>query len=158
MYTDVLQLEDELDEFLHDFGYQVVDLQTAGRGSGRLVRLFLERVDGEPLTIDDCSAATPQIRLFLEARGLFDDNTRLEVSSGGLDRILKRDRDFERFLGSEVKIAWFEGAARQTMTGRLASFTDDWLVVTTAGDGEPVSHRIERSALARANLVPQVEL
>lgn len=158
MYTDLLKLEDELDEFLHDFGFQVVDLQTAGRSSSRLVRLFLERIDGEPVTIDDCSAVSPQVRLFLEARGLFDDSTAMEVSSGGLDRVLKRDRDFERYLGSQVRVAYFEGQRKQTLSGALSSFTDDWLVISTEEEGETRGRQIERGRLARVNLVPQLEL
>src|SRR5688572_28063355 len=91
MYTDVLQLEEELDKLLDDFGFQVVDLVIAGRTPNRVFRLFIDRVDGGPVTLGDCSALSRQLSLYLESRELFDPMTcSLEISSPGLDRILKR--------------------------------------------------------------------
>ena len=159
MYVDMLKLEEELDEFLYDFGFQVVDLQTAGTAVRRIFRLFVDRVDHGPVTIDDCCALAPQVQLFLEMRGMYSDNCTLEVSSGGLDRVLKRSRDFERYLGHEVKVSYFEGANKQTLVGELSSFSDDMLVITTK-EGREQSHAryVERGSLERVNLVPHVEI
>ncbi|MBN2080788.1 hypothetical protein JW859_01140 [bacterium] len=158
MYTDLLKLEEELDEFLRDFGFQAVDLNIAGRGPGRVFRLFVDSIDPVPVTIDDCTALSPQVRLFLEMKGVYNDKSSLEVSSGGLDRVLKRDRDFERFLGYEVRVAHLSGPKKETVTGELSSFTDDFIVVTIVEGGEPRAHKIQRSALDRVNLVPKLEL
>lgn len=158
MYKDILQLEQELDEFLDDFGYQVVDLQITGRGSGRLFRLFLEHVDMSPVTIGDCGSVASQVRLLLESRGMYDRNSSLEVSSGGLDRVLKRDRDFERYLGQQVRVSFFSGPNKKSLIGELSSFNDDVLVITTREDGAAHAHQIERGRLSRVNLVPQLEI
>jgi len=158
MYTDLLKLEEELDEFLRDFGFQAVDLNIAGRGPGRVFRLFIDSIDPVPVTIDDCSALSPQVRLFLEMKGVYNDKSSLEVSSGGLDRVLKRDRDFEKYLGHEVKVAHLSGPKKETLTGELSSFTDDFIVVTIVEGGEPRAHKIQRNTLDRVNLVPKLEL
>lgn len=158
MYKDIIQLEDELDEFLGDFGFQVVDLQIAGRGSGRVYRLFIEHVDMTPVTIGDCSTIASQVRLLLESRGVYTDNSSLEISSGGLDRVLKRDRDFERYLGSQVKVGYFDGPKKQSLTGELSSFNDEVLVITTVINGDQLAQQITRGSLARVNLVPQLEI
>ena len=157
MYIDVMQLEEELDQFLYDFGFQAVDMRIAGRGPSRIFRLFVERVDGEPVTIDDCSEIAPQVVLFLEMKGAYNDNSSLEVSSGGLDRVLKRNRDFERYIGSEVKVEHLAGSRKEVLIGELSSFTDEVLVITTSTGDQSQSHQIERGNLERVNLVPHWE-
>lgn len=175
MYTDLLQLEDELDGFVYDFGYQVVDLIHAGGRTTRTFRLFIERVSGDPVSIDDCGQLARQVILFLEMKGVYNDKTSLEVSSAGLDRVLKRDRDFERYLGSEVKVTWRDGTVKKSIIGELASFTDEILAIATADDiskagtkqvraakgvAAPVeltTISVERGSLERVSLVPKVE-
>ena len=150
-----MQLEDDLDRMLHDFGYQMVDLQSVGQKGRRAFRLFIDRVDAGPVTTGDCAAVSRQVRLWLEGRGQFSDDSTLEVSSGGLDRVLKRDRDFERFLGSKVTVTWFDGQQRRTVAGELSSFTDEVLVLDPGG--EKPSVQIPRREVEKARLVPQVE-
>lgn len=158
MTTDLLKLEEELDEFLYDFGFQAVDLQTGSHGRSRFFRLFLDRVDGQPVTISDCSFLAPQIKLFLEMKNFYNDQSSLEVSSAGLDRVLKRDRDYEQFLGCEVKVSYFAGNEKRVLIGKLSSFNDDILVVTTCdAEGQPSSQQVSRSSLRRVNLVPSME-
>src|SRR5687768_15492472 len=140
---------------LHDFGYQMVDLQSVGQKGRRVYRLFIDRVDGAPVNTGDCAAVSRQVRLYLESKGKFGEDSSLEVGSPGLDRVLKRARDFERFLGSKVQVTWFDGQQRQTVSGELGSFTDDVLVLEP-GDGKP-SVQIPRREVEKARLVPQVE-
>lgn len=167
MYTDLIQLEQELDGFLSDFGYQVVDLQLAGMRHNKVFRLFVDRASGEPVTLDDCAALAPQVILYLEMKGVYDDNSSLEVSSAGLDRVLKHDRDFERFLGSEVKVTLREGSQKKSIVGELASFNDDILAITVrgsardggAGPGQAsATMSIDRGSLERVSLIPKVEI
>lgn len=159
MYTDLLQLENELDEFLYHFGYQVVDLQSGARGSSRLFRLFIDRVDGEPVTLGDCAALAPQVVLFLEQKKLYNENSSLELSSGGLDRVLKRDRDLEHFLGSQVRVTFHDNQHKATVEGELASFNDEVLVITrTAASPDGATLKLDRRQVERVRLVPQVEI
>jgi ribosome maturation factor RimP len=155
MYQDLMQLEDDLDKMLHDFGYQMVDLQSVGQRGRRAYRIFIDRVDAAPVTTGDCAAVSRQVRLYLEGKGQFNDESGLEVSSAGLDRVLKRERDFERFLGSKIQVTWFDGQNRQTKTGELGSFTDEVLVLEQ-GEDKP-SVQIPRREVEKARLVPQVE-
>jgi ribosome maturation factor RimP len=158
MYMDLLQLESELDEFLYRFGYEVIDLQVGRGGAGTLFRLFIDRVDHEPVTLNDCAAVAPQVELFLEQKRLYNDNCSLEVSSGGLDRVLKRNRDLERHIGSMIRATFFETGKRRTVEGELASFTDDLIVLLPQGvaeRGESLS--IPRNGVEKVRLVPQVE-
>ena len=159
MYTDALQLEDELDRMLYDFGFQLADLQIFGHARGRTFRAFIDRVDGAPVTLGDCASLSPQIELFLQMKHVYNADSNLEVSSAGLDRVLKRDRDFERFLGAEVRVTFFEAGQRKSINGELSSFTDEVLVVTPPPvKGEAKAQQVERRNLERVSLVPHVEI
>jgi ribosome maturation factor RimP len=155
VYLDLIQLEGELDKLLYDFGYQVVDLQSVGQKGKRAYRLFIDRVDGQNVGIADCAAVSRQVRLYLEGEGLYNEDSRLEVSSAGLDRLLKHDRDFERFLGSKVQVSFNDGNSKRTITGELSSFTDDVLVVMP--ENAETSITVPRNQLDKARLVPQLD-
>lgn len=87
--------------------YDLVDLERSGRG---LLRVFIDRVAGQAyptgeshlVTVDDCEAVTRQLQYVLEVENC--QYERLEVSSPGLDRALKRAADFERFAGHEIEL------------------------------------------------------
>jgi ribosome maturation factor RimP len=159
MYRDLLQLEEELDKLLYDFGYQLADLQAVSGRSGRRFKVFLERVDGEPVTLGDCAAATPQIRLYLEGLGLYDQKSSLEVGSPGLDRVLKRNRDFERYLGAEVKVTYNDAGQKRSVTGELTSFTDEFLLLQPApGQGLEGTLQVPRTQIEQVRLVPRFKI
>ncbi len=87
--------------------YQLVDLE---RSAGGLLRVFIDRIpghayagsDAEFVTVEDCERVTRQLQYVLEVENLAYQ--RLEVSSPGLDRPLKRVEDYQRFLGLDVNI------------------------------------------------------
>lgn len=99
-------------------GYELVDVERAQRG---LLRITIDRVPGraysarggpaaadavgdglDSVTVEDCEKVTRQLQYALEVEGL--DYSRLEVSSPGLDRPLKRPADYERFAGQAVQV------------------------------------------------------
>jgi ribosome maturation factor RimP len=88
-------------------GYELVEVERAPRG---LLRVTIDRVPGqaypgepsESVTVDDCEAVTRQLQYVLEVENA--DYARLEVSSPGLDRPLKREADYARFAGELVEI------------------------------------------------------
>jgi ribosome maturation factor RimP len=103
------------------FGYELVESERAAQG---LLRVFIDRVEGhaygvdvgiasEFVTVEDCEKVTRQLQLVLEVEGV--DYKRLEVSSPGLDRPLKKAGDFRRFVGERIDLTLklaFEGRKR----------------------------------------------
>ncbi len=100
------------------FGYELVDCERSSQG---LVRVFIDRVagraydsgEGDFVTVEDCEKVTRQLQYVLEAEG--SDYTRLEVSSPGLDRPLKKASDYLRFEGEQVDLTLkspFQGRKR----------------------------------------------
>lgn len=84
-------------------GYDLVDIERSARG---LLRVFIDRVANDPagefITVDDCEKVTRQLQHVLEVEG--GSYERLEVSSPGLDRPLKKAADYTRFAGEQIEL------------------------------------------------------
>jgi ribosome maturation factor RimP len=142
-------------------GYDLVDVERAGRG---LLRVTIDRRpggrypggDGEFVTVDDCEAVTRQLQYVLEVEGV--DYERLEVSSPGLDRPLRRAEDFARFAGSEITLtlrAPFQG--RKHWKGRLAASEGDRWGLHFEDGGQTKVLDFALDEVREARLVPVVD-
>ena len=137
-----------LERTLPPMGYELVDLESSGRGG--LVRVFIDKPEG--VDVDDCARVSNHLtRLFAVENVDFE---RLEVSSPGLDRPVKRLADYARFAGQEAQLtlaAPVDGAKR--IKGILRGTEgDDVLVETAAG-----VKSFPFGTIARARLVPAIE-
>lgn len=125
-------------------GYDLVDLERTGGG---LLRVTIDRMPGhaypeglgasEFVTVEDCEAVTRQLQYLLEVENV--DYARLEVSSPGLDRPLKKAADYERFVGEAVEVTLklpFQG--RKKYRGTLASREGGWRLLLDDNVGERV--------------------
>jgi len=125
-------------------GYELVDVE---RSAGGLLRVYIDRVPGksyptgahEFVTVEDCEAVTRQLQYVLEVGNV--DYMRLEVSSPGLDRPLKKVEDYARFAGQEVQITLklpFQG--RKKFQGALHPATEGsgWQLVFNDGKVDQV--------------------
>ncbi len=91
---DVLKL---VETTVSGLGYELVDIERSGRG---LLRVFIDRPEG--ISVEDCQVVSNQLTRLFTVENI--DYDRLEVSSPGLDRPLKREADFVRFAGCKVQI------------------------------------------------------
>ena len=125
-------------------GYDLVDTE---RSPGGLLRVYIDRVvadpNGEFITVDDCEKVTRQLQHVLEVEGCAYE--RLEVSSPGLDRPLKRATDYTRFSGLEIDLTLkmpfqgrkkYRGLLQPRLADALEVGADDWRLVFTAGSVE----------------------
>ena len=128
-------------------GYELVDLQASN--GGRLLRLFIDKPGG--VNIDDCAALSRQLSRVLEVEGV--DYERLEVSSPGLDRPLRKAQDFARFAGqkADVRMRTPDAAGRRRFVGVLKGA--DQGRVSMELDGQTVALALED--IDRARLVPE---
>ncbi|OFZ67164.1 MAG: ribosome maturation factor RimP [Betaproteobacteria bacterium RBG_16_56_24] len=131
---------------VNGLGYELVDVERAGRG---LLRVFIDKPDG--ISVDDCRAVSNQLtRLFLVENV---DYERLEVSSPGLDRLLKKEADFVRFAGKKAQIKLrLPLAGRKNFVGVIGAMSGG--IVQLDVDGSQVA--IELSNLDKARLVPDL--
>lgn len=149
-------LERAIERVLDELGYELVALEKGGGRKRPLLRLRIDRPDGEPgrssLTADDCAQASRAITALLEDRPDAWSDFILEVSSPGVERPLVRECDFERFAGHEVRVRGYGPLmdGRKQVEGVLAGFDAERAEVLLDVDGERVV--VPLSAVAKANL------
>lgn len=124
------QVEELIVPIIEDFRYELVDLELKREGAAWMLRIFIDKPGG--ITLDDCVAVSREVGAILEIEDPIKSAYRLEVSSPGLDRPLKKPADFERFSGRKVKVKCFSlldpderGHARKTFTGSLLGLVGD---------------------------------
>ena len=124
-----------LERTVTGLGYELVDVE---RAVGGLLRVTIDRLPeqvygtgpGEAVVVEDCEIVTRQLQFLLEVEAV--DYGRLEVSSPGLDRPLKKPADWQRFIGFEVEVTLVEPfQSRRKWRGELAAGAGDlaWRLV-----------------------------
>ena len=93
-----MTLEELLESTLEGMGYELVDVEQLARS--KLLRIFVDKEGG--ITIDDCVTISNHLSRLLIVENI--DYGRLEVSSPGLDRPLRKETDFLRFIGETIKL------------------------------------------------------
>ena len=131
---------------LDGMGYELVDVEMSP--GGRLLRVFIDIERG--ILVDDCAAVSSQLQRVLEVEQF--DYDRLEVSSPGLDRPLKKAADFERFAGQDAQIRMRLPISNQrNFKGVLGGLRDGGVVLQTE-KGEVV---LPLEQVDKARLVPK---
>jgi hypothetical protein len=111
------------------------------------LRVFLDKVGG--IDLDDCQMVSEQLSQVLDEKDPIKENYLLEVSSPGLDRVLKKDKDFVRYHGRDVDIQLFKPIdGKKQYTGALQGFSEE--AITIQVQEETIS--IERAAIAQIRL------
>jgi ribosome maturation factor RimP len=129
-------------------GYELVELQSAN--GGRMLRLFIDKPGG--IDVEDCAAVSRQLSRVFEVEGIEYD--RLEVSSPGLDRPLRKGSDFARFAGqkADVRMRTPDAAGRRRFVGVLRGAEDGRVAMELEGQ----TVRLELDDIERARLVPEL--
>ena len=103
-----------------DRGLELVDVEIKRQKDGQFVRLFVDKEGG--IGLDELEAVSHEVSAILDAEDPIRSAYTLEVSSPGLDRPLKDEKDFRRFIGKLAKISSYEPIeGRRHWTGRLLS-------------------------------------
>jgi ribosome maturation factor RimP len=141
-------LEKVVEPVVAGMGYELVDLQASN--GGRLLRLFIDKAGG--IGVEDCAAVSRQLSRVLEVEGV--DYERLEVSSPGLDRPLRKGRDFARLAGqkAEVRMRTADATGRRKFVGILRGAAQGRVGLEV--DGRTVELALDD--VDRARLVPEL--
>jgi ribosome maturation factor RimP len=141
------RIEDVIAPVVRHHGLTLVDVEWRGDRRRGILRVFVDKAGG--VGIDDCGRLSREIGDLLDAEGVFDHAYDLEVSSPGLDRHLRKDREFQWALGKPVR-CWLAGGAEHH--GRLTEVAPERLVLDR--DGERVE--LSRGTVTKAQLDPSV--
>src|SRR6187455_1854520 len=140
-----MDLHELLDSTLTGLGYELVDVERSARG--KLIRVFIDKPNG--ISVDDCVAVSNHLSRLLAVENI--DYDRLEISSPGLDRPLKKVADFIRFAGESAKLRLrvaLEG--QRNFVGILREVNDGVLKLEV--DGKMLD--LELNNLEKARLIP----
>ena len=135
-----------LETTLGSLGYELVDLETSRSG---LVRVFIDKPEG--ITVEDCAKVSHHLTRVFAVEGF--DYDRLEVSSPGLDRPLKRLEDFARFAGRDASVRLkLPRDGRRRLEGRITGVEGGSVLIEVEGKRWSVA----MTEIDRARLVPDV--
>jgi ribosome maturation factor RimP len=159
-----LRLLDLIEKTLAGMGYELVDLEQAGRGLLRVYIDFAEQDESAEagvanITVEDCEKVSHQLSHVFTVENV--DYERLEISSPGLDRPLKKVADYVRFAGQEalVKLRMpMPGAAnRKSFQGILHAPDGDKLKLEFEGKDGSAILEFSLADVDKARLVPKVD-
>lgn len=168
MALELERVREIVDRVASSSGLEVVDVEFRGGGKSRMLRITIDKPAG--VTHEDCASVSRELGTILDVEDAVAGSYLLEVSSPGLDRKLSRAAEFERFVGSLVKVTVREPiTGSRHFEGRLESAHDGRITVIleqrqpkpkgkrpqqAAGDAPRV--QIELANVEKANLVPEI--
>ena len=138
-----MDLHELIDKTVSGLGYEVVDLEQSPRG--RVLRLFIDKPDG--VDVEDCALVSNQLSRVLAVENV--DYDRLEVSSPGLDRVLKKPADFTRYTGCQIMLKLrLPIGGRRNFNGVLQGIADGKVRLTIdTGEVELALGNIDKARL-----------
>ncbi len=127
--------EEILFPITEEYGYELVDVEYVKEGGTWYLRAYIDKPGG--ISIDDCEKVSRKLSDILDEKDYIDDSYIMEVSSPGLGRPLKKDKDFRRSLGKEVEIRTYRMIDKQKeFTGTLKGYDKDSVTVAFGGGTE----------------------
>lgn len=142
------QTEELLEPVVTGFGFELVDVEYVKEAGTWYLRAYIDKPGG--ITVDDCEAVSRKFSDILDEKDYIEDTYIFEVSSPGLGRPLKKEKDFKRSIGEEVEIRTYRAIDRQKeFTGILKSYDADTVTITCEDDTEQT---FERNAIALIRL------
>jgi len=171
MALGIERVREVVDRVAASNGLEVVEVDLRGGGKSRMLRITIDKPGG--VTHEDCANLSREAGTILDVEDVIPGGSYLlEVSSPGLDRPLLRPADYQRFVGSLVKLKTRDPVdGSRHLEGRLQSFEDGKITLTiepkrTPGkqpkkkqqqvEQEPPQLQIELANVEQANLVPEI--
>ena len=140
-------IEDKVESLLlkpiNDLGYDLYDVEYAKEGKDFFIRIFIDKPDC--IDLNDCEKVNDAINDLLDEADYIQEQYFLEVSSPGIERILRKDKHFNDNIETEVHIKLFKAIdKKKELNGILKEYDDDFITIET--ENERIS--IERKNIA----------
>ncbi|ADD02455.1 protein of unknown function DUF150 [Thermoanaerobacter mathranii subsp. mathranii str. A3] len=125
--------KDLVTPILEKNNFELVDVEYKKEGNNWYLRVYIDKEGG--ITLDDCQLVSEYLSDRLDEVDPIEHSYILEVSSPGLDRPLKKPRDFERNIGKEIEISLYSPIdKRKKFEGELIEFTGDKIIILYNGE------------------------
>ena len=131
-----------LEPIMEENHFELVDVEYVKEAGNWYLRAYIDKEGG--ITVDDCEVVSRRLGDWLDEKDFIEDSYILEVSSPGLGRPLKKDKDFDRSIGKDVDIKLYKPMNKQKdYTGTLKAYDKDTVTVTVEDGTELVLNRPE---------------
>lgn len=118
------KIENLLSKTINDLGYELYDIQYVKEGKDYFLRIFIDNESG--ISIEDCEKVNNAINDILDTADYIKGQYFLEVSSPGIERVLRKDKHLQDNIGEEVAISLFKPInGKREIIGRLQEFDDE---------------------------------
>ena len=124
------KVESLIKEKIQGLGYELYDVQYAKEGKDYFLRVFIDKEDG--IDLNDCEKVSNEINPLLDEKDFIKEMYFLEVSSPGIERVLRKDEHLEKNIGEEIEISLFkkDENGNKNYIGILKSFDKENVVVS----------------------------
>ncbi len=134
--TDILHLREQvfslIEPVLDDIGFELVEMEYLTLHGRWVLRLYIDKEGG--VTIDDCVSVSRELGDLIEVKEVIDHEYVLEVSSPGLNRPLRREKDFVKAVGSKIKVKVTQALnGQKNFAGILKELNDRTVILETDG-------------------------
>ena len=120
--------EELLEPLMQEFGFELVDVEYVKEGGSWYLRAYIDKPGG--ITINDCEAVSRRLSDLLDEEDYIEESYTLEVSSPGLGRPLRKDKDLQRSIGEEVDVKLFAPVDHsKEFTGLLKAFDKESITI-----------------------------
>ncbi|NLX61747.1 MAG: ribosome maturation factor RimP [Tissierellia bacterium] len=144
----VNKIKEHCEPIIEELGYELVDIEYVKENNENFLRFYIWKAEG--ITIDDCQKVSEIIGDKLDELDPIKESYYLEVSSPGLDRPLKTDKDLKRNLGKDIEVSLYKNLdGKKKYNGELVDFTEDYIKIRT-DDAE--EKKIERDIISNIKL------
>ena len=122
------QTETLLEPILTEFGFELVDVEYVKEGSNWYLRVYIDKLGG--IFVDDCEAVSRRFSEVLDEKDYIEGSFIFEVSSPGLGRPLKKEKDFKRSLNKEVEVRTYRAIdGEKEFVGFLRGYNDHSITI-----------------------------
>ena len=133
---------------IEEKGFELVDVEWVKEGANWYLRAYIDKENG--ITVDDCEVVSRRLSDLLDEEDYISENYILEVSSPGLDRPLKKEKDFARSIGKDVEVKLFRAINKEKeFVGVLTAYDEDTVTLEMEDESEM---QFKRSDIARIRL------
>lgn len=123
-----LKTEKLLEPLMNENNFELVDVEYVKEGGNNFLRAYIDKDGG--ITVDDCELVSRALSDLLDEHDFIPDAYILEVSSPGLGRQLKKEKDYKRSIDKEVEIKLYKAINKQKeLFGILVSYNDDTVTI-----------------------------
>ena len=144
-------IEERIEPYLQDLNLELADIEYVREGGYNFLRVYVESLKNET-TLDDCVALSKKIDSIVD--DMIDDKFYLEVSTPGLERKLKREKDFLRFLGRVINVKTRSNIDnKKRFEGELKNFKENIVYIKDNMNDEIVEIPLEKIKEARLSFV-----